>query len=159
MLNKQKNIKRVYIGLILIMVTLGGIIHFYRKPIKVEKSYNGVVKDIDSNELIGDSKIKLNVNYEKAYKIRQFKRIDRINGTINIDGKDYDIKGITILNEKGNYIGATASENNKSKYQIFLLDNMEFVLLGELGNDEFIKQIVAPAKDEHDFDEIIQKLP
>ena len=36
---------------------------------------------------------------------------------------------------------------------------MEFVLLGELGNDEFIKQIVAPAKDEHDFDEIIQKLP
>ena len=87
MLNKQKNIKRVYIGLILIMVTLGGIIHFYRKPIKVEKSYSGVVKDIDSNELIGDSKIKLNVNYEKAYKIRQFKRIDRINGTINIDGK------------------------------------------------------------------------
>ena len=52
MLNKQKNIKRVYIGLILIMVILGGIIHFYRKPIKVEKSYNGVVKDIDSNELI-----------------------------------------------------------------------------------------------------------
>lgn len=158
MLNK-KNTSIFWIGIIIIVAILAVSIYSYRKPTKIDKTYNGVIKDVNSNELIGKSNIKLNINYEKAYKIKIFKRIDRISGTINIDGKNYEIQGMTILNENGNYIGATASENNTSKYNIFILDNLEFILLGELGDDKFIKQIVAPAKDENDVKRIIQKLP
>lgn len=155
MLNKNK----LYIGIIVIVLLVGVSIYSYRKPELINKSYSGVIKDINSDKLVGNSNIELSVNYQKAYKIKQFKPIDRIDGNINIDGKDYEIEGITILNDEGNYIGATASKGSNSSYHIFFLDNLEFILLGELGNDEFTKQIVAPAKDENDFDRIIQMLP
>lgn len=131
----------------------------YRKPTQIHRSYTGVVKDIKSDKIIGKSNISLDIDYMKIYKIKNFKSIDRINGLINIDNISYDIEGITVLNDKGNYIGATASKNGKSKYYIFLLENLNYILLGELGNDGFTKQIIAPAETKLEFDEILEKLP
>lgn len=160
MLSKNKKyIKVIVFFAIIIFIILIGCIYSYRKPIELYKSYNGVVKDIKADKLIGNSNIKLDVNFQKAYIIKKFKRVDRIYGTINIDNKDYDVEGMTIINEKGNYIGATVSENNKSKYYIFILDDFEYILIGEVADDEFIKQIIAPAKNETDFERILQKLP
>lgn len=159
MLNKKRYKKVIWITILIILTIIGGCVYFYRKPVKVHKSYNGVIKDIKTEKLIGNVNIKLDINYQKAYTIKKFKCIDRLYGIINIDGKDYEVQGMTIVNKNGNYIGATASENNKSKYHIFLLDDLEFILIGEVENDEFIKQIVAPAKNESDFNKVIQKLP
>ena len=131
----------------------------YRKPIQVHKNYTGIVKDIKTDKILGKSNISLDIDYMKIYKIKNFKSIDRINGLINIDNISYDIEGITVLNDKGNYIGATASKNGKSKYYIFLLENLNYILLGELGNDGFTKQIIAPAETKLEFDEILEKLP
>ncbi|RDY29236.1 hypothetical protein CHL78_002710 [Romboutsia weinsteinii] len=158
MLNKKKYIKILFLFLA-IFIVIGGFTYAYKKPVIIHKVYNGVIKDVKSNELIGDSKINLDINYEKAYKIKNFNSVDRLYGTITIDDIEYEIQGITVLNEKNKYIGATAIKNGESKYHIFLLEDLEFILLGELGDDEFVKQIVAPAKNESDFDRIIQKLP
>lgn len=158
MLNRNKYLKIIFL-IIAILIVLSGCTYAYKKPVKIHKVYNGVIKDIKSNELIGNSNISLDINYEKSYKIKSFNRIDRLYGTISVDDKDYEIEGLTVFNDKGEYIGATASENGESRYYIFFLDDLEFILLGELGDDEFVKQIVAPAKSEDDFDKIIQKLP
>lgn len=158
MLNKKNIVKLIFILSIIILVLIGSI-YFYRKPKEIHKVYNGIIKDLKTNDIIGDSNIVLDINYQKGYIIKDFKFVDKLNGNINIDDKVYEIEGITILNDQINYIGATASENGNSKYYIFLLDNLESILLGEIGDDRFIKQIVAPAKDESDFNEIINKLP
>lgn len=144
---------------IIILVIISGSIYIYRKPTQIHKSYTGIIKDIKTDKIIGKSNISLDIDYMKIYKIKNFKSIDKINGLINIDNINYDIEGITVLNDNGNYIGATASKNGESKYYIFLLDNFKYILLGELGDDGFTKQIIAPAETKLDFDEILKKLP
>ena len=159
MLYKKIYTKIFFSIIILVLVIITGFIYMYRKPTQIHRSYTGVVKDIKSDKIIGKSNISLDIDYMKIYKIKNFKSIDRINGLINIDNISYDIEGITVLNDKGNYIGATASKNGKSKYYIFLLENLNYILLGELGNDGFTKQIIAPAETKLEFDEILEKLP
>lgn len=157
MLYKKIYIKIFFIIIILVIIT--GFIYMYRKPIQVHKNYTGIVKDIKTDKILGKSNISLNIDYMKAYKIKNFKSIDRIDGFINIDKISYDIEGITVLNNKDNYIGATASKNGENKYYIFLLENLKYILLGELGDNEFTKQIIAPAETKLDFNDILNKLP
>lgn len=41
---------------------------------------------------------------------------------------------------------------------MFFLDDLEYILLGEIENGEFVKQIVAPAENELDFERILGKI-
>lgn len=158
MLIKKTYTKIFFVFLVLAIIT-SVFIYIYRKPIQVHKSYTGIIKDIKSDKITGKSNITLDINYTKAYKIKNFKSIDSIDGSINIDNIDYKIEGTTVINDKHNYIGATASQNGKTKYYIFFLEDLEYILLGEIENDEFVKQIVAPAENELDFERILKKLP
>ena len=117
MLIKKTYTKIFFVILVLAIIT-SVFIYIYRKPIQVHKSYTGIIKDIKSDKITGKSNITLDINYTKAYKIKNFKSIDSIDGSINIDNIDYNIEGITVLNDKENYIGATASQNGKSKLDL-----------------------------------------
>lgn len=161
-MSSKKKYKKIFFFIFFISVLffiILGFIYMYRKPVQIHKSYTGLIKDVKTNEITGKSDITLDINYTKACKIKNFKSIDSIDGSINIDNIDYNIEGITVLNDKENYIGATASQNGKSKYYVFFLENLEYILLGEFKNDEFVKQIVAPAENELEFDRILKKLP
>ena len=155
----KKIYTKIFFIILVLAIIISGFIYIYRKPIQVHKSYTGIIKDIKSDKITGKSNITLDINYTKAYKIKNFKSIDSIDGLINIDNIDYNIEGTTVLNDKENYIGATASQNSKSKYYIFFLEDLEYILLGEIENNEFVKQIVAPAENELDFERILKKLP
>lgn len=154
----KKTYTKIFFIILALIIITSGFICIYRKPVQIHKSYTSIIKDIKSDKITGKSNITLDVDYTKAYKIKNFKNIDSIEGSINIDNIDYNIEGITILNDKKNYIGATASQNGKSKYYVFFLDDLEYILLGEIENGEFVKQIVAPAENELDFERILGKI-
>lgn len=71
MLIKKTYTKIFFVILVLAIIT-SVFIYIYRKPIQVHKSYTGIIKDIKSDKITGKSNITLDINYTKAYKIKNF---------------------------------------------------------------------------------------
>ena len=159
----KKNKKLIYCFIILFFLSLFPFLAFnsYKKTLHIDKNYIGICRDNLTENFVSKISIQISADYEKAFTMSHFKALDRLSGSIIINGIEYDLFGISIYGENNLiYIGASAydTDNGNTTHFIFILDNFENIILSEVGNEQLTKTYCAPAQTIDEFNMILNKL-
>ncbi|WP_425446060.1 hypothetical protein [Dethiothermospora halolimnae] len=163
----KKLSKRMYILIITITITLGISIglNIYRIPIEINKTFNkATIMEPSKDKIIKNTTIKINAKLHRGIirgSILDFDihLIQKLEGTILIDGKEYNFHALTGPSETKRMLGGVYRDNGMGSDDFMLgIYDLESILLVGTGKEWQGRHIVAPSQRAKDYKNILKKI-
>jgi len=150
--------------IITILISFIGIYN-YRKPITIHKMFNeAIVIKPSRKEILKKTTIEINAKlYRGLYRGSALNfnahLVNKLEGKIIIDNKEYSFYGITEKAELKNILGSVTDNNEGiSEGLMFEMCDLDSILLVSTGKNESDYQVAAPAQTIEDYQRISDKL-